>query len=716
MLTNYWAIYAGVLAAGLPVFVHFLTRPRPVRMPLSTLRLLMEIVQQRRTRHRLRDILILTLRTLAILLLALAMARPLIGHIDRVQADEDAQVIRVVVLDVSQSMAAISHGIQTFERARPLAAQRLEYRNGMRVNLILAGARTEAVFEQPSTNFAAVRDALTNAKPQPEELDVAQVMPIAAEMLAQGDPGTRRELFVISDFQRTNWATADFSALPNDVQIELESVAAEEVSPNLAVLRVGTQGRPEPGHETRIEVEVGNYSATPRTVRTEVTLGSTVLQLSGICPAFSKATLTGEVLIPNLGWLLGSARLLDANDSLVEDNTRACVLQVRPAPKFALISRQSATEKPASSYFLERALAPGQGTGNAADSSGGKESAGTQLVTRLNPANLDSELLAGSDLIVLDHPGRLSGPMVNQLAGLLRRGRGILYVAAEPADASNLQQLLELTKDLIRFPVEFVPPAKAQSRKNLFVTDVRREQSPFRVFGDDLTSLTGPLRISGGLETRNREGALADDVLAQLSDRSAFLVTSASDSGSLIVLNADMGTSNLNGSPLFVPMLGELVQRLLGSDQSTREVPTGKPFAVALPSEIEATSELQIVPPSAGTRGVKPSDPAENGSLVRDSSGVLWKGEAAGAPGVYRVTRRDADVFAIATAIPASEGDLRTLSAEVFQERLAAGRQVRFHSSRERSSEEKDTLWSWMVVGCLVCLMGEVLTLKLMRT
>ncbi|MDB5387636.1 MAG: hypothetical protein JWM11_3282 [Planctomycetaceae bacterium] len=713
MFYHPWAIVAGAFAAGLPVLVHLLTRPRPVRFPLSTLRFVLEIVQQRRARHRLRDILILTLRTLAVLFLALAMARPFWGRSDAVQTDENAQLIRVVVLDVSQSMAAVVHGIQTFERARPLAAQRLEYRNGMRVNLILAGARSQPVFEQPSTNFAALRDALTGAKPLPQELDVTQVLPLAAEMLAQGDPEAKRELIIISDFQRTNWATADFSAVSGDVQIELESVASEEVPTNLTVLRVATQGRPEPGRETRIEVEIGNYSPSPRTVRTEVTLGATVLQLSGVCGPYSKATLTGEVLISQLGWLLGSARLLDVTDSLSEDNVRSCVVYVRPPPKFALLSRQSATEKPASSYFLERALAPSQGVNSAGDATTGKDAAGSQLVTRLNPANLDSELLAGADLIVLDHPGRLSAPVINQLAGLLRRGRGILYVAAEAADASNLQQLLELTKESIRLPVEFVPPAKAQTRRNLFLTEMRREQSPFRLFGDDLASLIAPIRVSGGLETRNVEGALEDDVLAQLSDRSAFLVAATSDSGALMVLNADLGLSNLSGSPLFVPMLGELVQRLLGSEQAVREVASGKPFTVALPSEVDALNELQIVPPALPTQDAQSTG---NGSLVRESAGVLWKGEAAGPPGVYRVTRRNADVFALATAVPAGESDLRALSAEVFQDRLAAGRQIRFHAARGQADEERDTLWSWLAVGCLVCFMCEFLTLKILRT
>src|SRR5687768_13168975 len=120
-----WAIFAGVLAAGLPVAVHFLTKPRPVRMPLSTIQFVMELVEQRRARHRLRDFLVLLFRTAAILLFAFALARPLFSQRPLLSEDGQTDVLRVVVVDVSQSMAAASHGVPVFERARSIAAEHL---------------------------------------------------------------------------------------------------------------------------------------------------------------------------------------------------------------------------------------------------------------------------------------------------------------------------------------------------------------------------------------------------------------------------------------------------------------------------------------------------------------------------------------------------------------------------------------------------------------
>ena len=47
-----WAVWVGVAAAAVPVVVHFLTRPRPRRLALSTIRFVREAVRQRRARHR----------------------------------------------------------------------------------------------------------------------------------------------------------------------------------------------------------------------------------------------------------------------------------------------------------------------------------------------------------------------------------------------------------------------------------------------------------------------------------------------------------------------------------------------------------------------------------------------------------------------------------------------------------------------------------------
>ncbi len=198
--------------------------------------------------------------------------------------------MRVVLLDASRSMSAASGGTTAFDRGRAAAGGYLQYQPDLRADLIVAAAKPTVVFDSPSTNLAAMRDALAAGKPLPQRLDVQAAINRAAELFAKGaqSSDTRLELVVISDFQRTTWATADFSPLPKETKIQFESVAPPQAPENLAVLRIGARGRIEQGRELPIEVDVGNYSSTPRQVQVDLTAGDATCRLSGLCAPESR--------------------------------------------------------------------------------------------------------------------------------------------------------------------------------------------------------------------------------------------------------------------------------------------------------------------------------------------------------------------------------------------------------------------------------------------
>jgi hypothetical protein len=690
-----WALVIGVAAVALPVVVHFLTRPRPKVLPLSTIRFVRLAIQQRRARHRIRDALILSLRAMAVVLLAATVARPLLGVRPLVATDEPGTAARVVLLDVSQSLTAQHRGVALFERARSIAADYLADQSGLHSDLILAGATARPAFPRLSANTGALREELARAGLRPERLNLSAALSLAGDMLAQAT--SRRELVIVSDFQRSNWAAADFTALPADTRIQLESVAPPEPLPNLAVLRVRVPDRAEAGRDIRVDVEVGNYSSALRRVQVEVALGDGTTRLEGSCPPGARITLTGEVPLRGGGWKAGVARLLNNSDALAADDSRPFVVEARTAPTFALVTRQAADALTSSSYFLERALAPLEPR---------PDRPGVRVV-RIDPASLDRDAVADADVVAFDHPGRLPASVPPLVADLLRRGRGVLYLTSEIADAANLQQIADAAGGDLQMPVEFVPPVPGQRRTGLFLADVRRDAPPFSIFGDRLPALTGTLRFAGGLSTRRLDGGLADDVLAAYGDRSAALVVTACGGGTLAVLNLDLAASDLPRSPAFVPLIGELTGCLLGRTRAGDAIACGEPFSVLLPATVGPAAGLSLRPPESA---------ADAGRLIDESGGVLWQAAALTAPGVYRVERAGATVSAAAAAVPADESDLRPLDPQVLSERLAGGRPVYFRSATSDDADEHDRLWVWLAVGCLACLLSEVVVLKLFRT
>ncbi len=704
MLLHPWALSIGAGALAAPFVIHWLTRPRPTRVPLSTVKFVREIIQQRKSYNRLRDWLILLCRVAAIALLALAIGRPILG--DRGAAASAAQSntkrVRVVLLDLSQSMAATSESVQVFERARSMAARHLDPPLGTEANLILAAATAQPVFDRPSTNAAALVDEVGRAKPLPQRIRVQEAINVAAEMLTKsGDKSTRRELVVISDFQRSNWSGMDLSPLPAETEIRLESVAPEVPPDNVGIVGVRSQGRVESGRPFRLEVEVHSSSAASRPVAVDVKLGDRQLNLKGTATGSGRSVLVSEVEMPGEGWLSGEARLNGIEDGLKEDDRRLFALHVHPRPVYALLTRQAAYVRTASSYFVERAISR-MGEGSASEP--------LERIVRVDPTKTDRGTLQSADLLLLDHPGRLPEETLQLLAALMHRGRGLLYIASEPADAVNIKQLATIAGSGLQLPVEFAPPQVGAPRKNLFLIEIQRRRVPFSVFGEETDAVFSSVRFDGGLASRPIEGSLADDVLARFNDQSAALVVTSCGAGSLAILNAELKSSNLPASAGFVPLLGELVGHLLGRDRSQDAIHSGEALAVYLPPSALPLAGLRI---ESEAKGAVEGDSL--GELREETAGVLWQSPEAGAPGHYSVKRGGETVFALATAIAEEESDLATLPADVLTSRLAGGRDVQFHSGPQ-DEQPRDTLWTWLAVACVGCLFLELVGLLVFRS
>src|SRR6185503_14592167 len=91
----------GLGAAAIPVLIHLFTRRRPREVKFPSLDFLTEVNQSEIRRLRLKQWLLLLLRTLAVALLAMAMARPSLQGGAR---GGSAASTLVALVDVSGSM------------------------------------------------------------------------------------------------------------------------------------------------------------------------------------------------------------------------------------------------------------------------------------------------------------------------------------------------------------------------------------------------------------------------------------------------------------------------------------------------------------------------------------------------------------------------------------------------------------------------------------
>jgi hypothetical protein len=113
----------GLTGAAVPLLIHLLARRRARRVLFPSLRLLRAAEKKRRTLARLQQPLSLLLRMLAICLIALALATPVVGRLPSWVPLPRTQAV-AVVLDDTLSMTAPVAGRTPFDRAEVVVTRR----------------------------------------------------------------------------------------------------------------------------------------------------------------------------------------------------------------------------------------------------------------------------------------------------------------------------------------------------------------------------------------------------------------------------------------------------------------------------------------------------------------------------------------------------------------------------------------------------------------
>ena len=191
----YPAALVGLLAIAGPVLVHLLRRERARRIVVPTVRF-MRPGEQAAVRLRMpSDGWLLLLRATIVACVALAAARPLLLT-DARRAQWSDRVARAVVVDASESARAGSD---------------------------VAQIATASAGASPSVRI--------------DDTDLARGIGRAAAWLAQAPPA-RREIVIVSDFQRGALSDADVDTVPDEVGLRFlpSPTARAPLEPSLSIL------------------------------------------------------------------------------------------------------------------------------------------------------------------------------------------------------------------------------------------------------------------------------------------------------------------------------------------------------------------------------------------------------------------------------------------------------------------------------------------------
>ncbi len=691
----------GLAAASLPVVIHFMTKPKPIRMPLSTIRLVSDALHQRRSKDRLRDIIVLLLRSLAIAMLAVAIARPLLTGDTQPEKEESADRVKVVLLDASQSMAAIDGVSTRFDKARAEAVNELSYKSGLAANLLVASHSSGAIFDAPSANLALLRDRLASATVSASGIDVNKAIEEAARQLSQSAPGSIRELVILSDFQRSSWSRANFALLPEDTEIRVLSMAQGDTPGNLAIEDVRLTSTPMVGKPVTVLVDVANHSDDARRVKCQVSLSNINRVGDALIEPHAKATVTIAVDWSEPGWQYGEARLLETGDAIIADDRFPIAVGVKPELRIAIVT-DSESRPGTAAHFAFQALSRPSDLDVAQQDS---------RVVTLPPGMLDTPPAQIASVWILCDVESWDDATVTRVASWLRRGKAIFYIVRSPVDANNLQKLETKLAAEMQPPVQLIASLGSADRRDLTIGEIDRMNPPLSVFGDALDEVVSDWRFVGGLPTRTLDSAGIDDITATLSDRSVLMYFTDVGAGKLAVLNADIAKSNLAYSASFVPFLVESINRLTDLGGSITATASGQPVLRELPVSPEYLGRVRVE-----REGDDAEESERIGSIQNQEGVMVWSWPAAELPGVYRVMdSNDKTLWAEAICTERAEQNLAALSKDVLQSRLSGGRKFEFQSSSS-SKNQMDTSWVWATIAMLGCVLGELVALTWFRS
>jgi hypothetical protein len=301
----------GLAAAGIPALLHLLHRREPPILEFPALRYLSDAERQSARRLRLRHLLLLILRTVLIVFVVLAAARPLVP-VGSGAAHEPTAL--VVVLDNSPSAGAVVDGRPVLDRLRLAArASIAATRERDRVWLMLADGVARAGSRE------ALLARLDSAAPAAWRLALADAVDRAAR-LVQAEPLAGREVHVLSDLQRT--ALSDRASPAPGVRVLALAAAAAPANRGVAAAHAS-------GAAVRLAI-AGTAGAGAGAVTVRLAAGGRVLERALAAPG-------DEVGVPlpglPVGWWVGEAEL--EPDEMRADDRRLFAWRVAPPARVA---------------------------------------------------------------------------------------------------------------------------------------------------------------------------------------------------------------------------------------------------------------------------------------------------------------------------------------------------------------------------------------------
>lgn len=545
---------AGAAAAAVPIVLHLLKREPEARVKFAAVTLIKQAPVEYTDRRRLRELVLLALRVTAVVLLALAFARPFIAT----GAAVGSTGVTVVALDTSYSLAAPGR----FERAKRLAQDAVAKTPAGDLIGVVTFADEAEIVVTPGSDRTLATDAIAQASAGFGATRYRAALSAASQHLA----GRRGTLVVVTDLQENGWDAGDRVSVPEGTMIQVADVGL--MPPNVAVTAVRPQA-------DRVVATVYNSGPRPRDARVHLTIDN---RPAGDATVSLGAHQSAEAIFAGAPRGSSASVRVDDPGGLQADDVRYVVLGSASTPSILVITGSGDIDRDA--FYVRHALAAGTAAGSAFQVAG---AAAAQL------AGWREDRLAPQAAVLLLSTRGLERHGRELLAAYVQKGGGMFIAAGPDVDGDVVGDVLGAGSTL---RVATTDGTKAVARA-LAPADGRHPV--FQVFAGNPASL--------GLVTFQnaaRVGGAACQTLARFTTGDTALIECPAGDGRALVMASDLN-NRWNDFPLhatFVPFVHEVVRYLA----STRARTVGYLIGDA-PAGVKRAPGIVVLPDAAGGPG-----------------------------------------------------------------------------------------------------------------
>lgn len=634
----------GLIGAAIPLLIHLLNLRKLRTIEFSTLTFLKELQQTKIRRLKLKQILLLIIRTLMVILIVLAFSRPALRGtiLGGIGAHSLSTVL--IILDDSFSMMPQDEEGELFKQSKESGLKILDLMKEGDEAYIIKLSNPESGELVPSNDITMVKTAIRESQISQIRNPIEPALRLSSKILSKSK-NANKEIYIISDFQKTLFEHQEkpFTQTPSlfgeDTKFFLIEVGKKEIH-NVGIDSVIVQTKIfEKNKPVNLTAIIKNYGSIElkNVVASLYFDGVRVAQSSIDLNAMGTASANFSAIPKRTGFLKGYVEL--ETDALEFDNRRYFTINVPEKISVTFFSN------PDESRFVKLAL-----TATAAENS--------NLLFEINeflPSRFPVVDLTKADVLIVSNFTNISQTDFQRIILFVEQGKGLILFSPENTQIININRLLTALS---------IPIVESIGTANFTFKELDFDHPVFEgIFTKDKKEkeqrIDSPEIYTFAKRQTGREG----HSIISMSNGKPFLTEHKFGNGTVLLysISPKLSWSNFPLKGIFAPIIYRSVHYTAANEKLGESVIVGKESSIKLGGNRTASVKWKLISPDASEEIITALQKTGGGSDVLHL-GKLTKS------GIYELTSGVGTEALLAVNVDKAESDLRKIPQDEISE------------------------------------------------